>query len=153
VHGVVLTVGCSSASASRPDHVTSVVGLLRCADVALYSAKATRGTYALYDRRTDQHSAALLGLQADLRAALEQPGRHADLRRLPAPARPAHRPASAVECLVRWKHPVLGELYPDSFIPMAESTSLIDLLMRRVLDLALSQLAEWDRRASRSPSR
>ena len=41
-------------------------------------------------------------------------------------------------------HPVLGELFPDSFIPMAESTSLIDLLMRRVLDLALSQVARWD---------
>ena len=32
---------------------------------------------------------------------------------------------------------------------MAESTSLIDLLMRRVLDLSLSQLAEWDELGSR----
>jgi predicted signal transduction protein with EAL and GGDEF domain len=144
VHGVVLTVGCSVGIGLAPDHVDTVEGLLRCADVALYSAKATRGTYALYHRRTDQHSAALLGLQADLRAALEDPADdqiyvvyqpQLDLR---------SGRTSAVECLVRWKHPVLGELFPDSFIPMAESTSLIDQLMRRVLDLALCQLASWD---------
>jgi diguanylate cyclase (GGDEF)-like protein len=144
VHGVVLTVGCSIGIGLAPDHVNAVEGLLRCADVALYSAKATRGTHALYDRHTDQHSAALLGLQADLRAALEDP--------LDDQIHVAYQPQldvrtgrmGTVECLVRWRHPVLGELYPDSFIPMAESTSLIDLLMRRVLDLALSQLAQWD---------
>ena len=52
---------------------------------------------------------------------------------------------TAVECLVRWKHPVIGELGPDTFIPMAESTSLIDLLMRRVLTLGLAQCAAWER--------
>ena len=144
VHGVVLTVGCSVGIGLAPDHVNGVEGLLRCADVALYSAKATRGTYALYDRETDQHSAALLGLQADLRAALEDP----DDSQIHVVYQPqldlATGRASAVECLVRWTHPVLGELFPDSFVPMAESTSLIDLLMRRVMNLALAQLAEWD---------
>jgi diguanylate cyclase (GGDEF)-like protein len=144
VQGVVLTVGCSVGIGLAPDHVNAVEGLLRCADVALYSAKATRGTYALYDRQTDQHSAALLGLQADLRAALEDP----DDEQIYVVYQPQLDLGSgrtcAVECLVRWKHPVLGELFPDSFIPMAESTSLIDLLMRRVLDLALSQMAQWD---------
>ncbi len=145
VQGVVLTVGCSVGIGLAPDHVDTVEGLLRCADVALYAAKATRGTCALYDRHTDQHSAALLGLQADLRAALEdvedqqihvvyQP--QLDLR--------TNR-VSAVECLVRWRHPELGNLLPDNFIPMAESTSLIDLLMRRVLDLSLAQIADWNR--------
>ncbi len=144
VQGVVLTVGCSIGIGLAPDQVDGVEGLLRCADVALYTAKATRGTYALYDRRTDQHSAALLGLQADLRAALEDP----DDRQIYVVYQPqldlSTGRTSAVECLVRWTHPVLGELYPDSFVPMAESTSLIDLLMGRVLDLALSQLAAWD---------
>jgi EAL domain-containing protein (putative c-di-GMP-specific phosphodiesterase class I) len=34
-------------------------------------------------------------------------------------------------------------LLPDTFITIAENT-LIDLLMRRVLDSALSQLAVWE---------
>ncbi|MDP9466364.1 MAG: bifunctional diguanylate cyclase/phosphodiesterase, partial [Actinomycetota bacterium] len=144
VHGVVLTVGCSVGIGLAPVHVDTVEGLLRCADVALYTAKATRGTHALYDRGSDQHSAALLGLQADLRAALEDPDDdHIYVVYQPQLDLRTGR-MNAVECLVRWTHPVLGELYPDSFIPMAESTSLIDLLMRRVLDLSLSQLAEWD---------
>ena len=144
VQGVVLTVGCSIGIGLAPDHVNAVEGLLRCADVALYSAKATRGTHALYDRLTDQHSAALLGLQADLRSALEDP-QDTQIHVVYQPQLDLSTGrANAVECLVRWTHPVLGELSPDTFVPMAESTSLIDLLMRRVLDLSLSQLAEWD---------
>jgi diguanylate cyclase (GGDEF)-like protein len=114
VHGVVLTVGCSVGIGLAPDHVTSVVGLLRCADVALYSAKATRGTYALYDRRTDQHSAALLGLQADLRSAARAPVRHADLRRLPAPARPAHRPGQRGRVPRALEHPCSASSTPTA---------------------------------------
>ena len=143
VQGVLLTVGCSIGIGLAPDHVGTVEGLLRCADVALYTAKATRGTHALYDRHTDQHSAALLGLQADLRAALEDP-QDAQVYVLYQPQLDLHTgQIGAVECLVRWMHPELGNLLPDNFIPMAESTSLIDLLMRRVLDLALTQLAQW----------
>ncbi len=145
VQGVVLTVGCSVGIGLSPDHVDTVEGLLRCADVALYSAKATRGTYALYDRHTDQHSAALLGLQADLRAALEDDDDQ-QIHVVYQPQLNVHTGrVSAVECLVRWTHPELGNLLPDNFIPMAESTSLIDLLMRRVLDVALAQIAAWDR--------
>ena len=145
VQGVVLTVGCSVGIGLAPDHVGDVEGLLRCADVALYAAKDTRGTHALYDRHTDQHSAALLGLQADLRAALEDP-EDQQISVVYQPQLDLHTGrVSAVECLVRWRHPELGNLLPDNFIPMAESTSLIDSLMRRVLHLALAQLAAWSR--------
>ncbi len=145
VQGVVLTVGCSVGIGLSPDHVDTVEGLLRCADVALYAAKTTRGTYALYDRHSDQHSAALLGLQADLRAALEDPDDQ-QIHVVYQPQLDMHSgQVSAVECLVRWSHPELGHLLPDNFIPMAESTSLIDLLMRRVLALSLAQIAAWDR--------
>ena len=37
------TCTAASASRSRPEHSDTVEGLLRCADVALYSAKVTRG--------------------------------------------------------------------------------------------------------------
>ena len=145
VHGVVLAVSCSVGIGLAPDHVSTVEGLLRCADVALYTAKATRGTFALYDRSSDQHSAALLGLQADLRAALEDPQDEQVYVVYQPQLDLLSGRTTAVECLVRWRHPVLGELLPDAFIPMAESTSLIDHLMRRVLDLSLAQVASWDR--------
>ena len=145
VHDVSLVVGCSIGIGLAPEHADTVEDLLRCADVALYSAKTERGTVAVYDRHSDRHSAALLGLQADLRAALEDP----DSTQVHVVFQPqmtlVDGRIAAVECLARWTHPELGPLLPDNFIPMAESTSLIDPLMRRVLDLSLSQLTEWDR--------
>ncbi|WP_252106516.1 MULTISPECIES: EAL domain-containing response regulator [unclassified Halomonas] len=48
-----------------------------------------------------------------------------------------------VEALVRWQHPTLGLLFPDSFIPMAERHGLIGALTWRVLELALAQQARW----------
>ena len=145
VQDVTLVVGCSIGIGLAPEHADSVEDLLRCADVALYSAKAERGTVAVYDRHSDRHSAALLGLQADLRAALEDPTSEQVYVVFQPQLRLADGRIAAVECLVRWTHPELGPLLPDNFIPMAESTSLIDPLMRRVLDLSLTQLTQWDR--------
>jgi EAL domain-containing protein (putative c-di-GMP-specific phosphodiesterase class I) len=42
-----------------------------------------------------------------------------------------------VEALVRWRHPTHGVLYPDSFLPLAEQTDLIDKLTDFILSRAL----------------
>ena len=48
-----------------------------------------------------------------------------------------------VEALVRWRHPVEGLLYPDSFIGVAEASGQIDALTRTVLSQALAQARRW----------
>ncbi len=142
--GVRIDVHCSVGIAMYPEHEASVEGLLRCADVALYTAKITRGTYALYDPECDTHSVARLGLQSELRQALEDP----DDRQVTVSYQPQldleTGTVRAVECLVRWCHPELGDLPPDVFIPLAESTSLIEKVTHRVLDQALAQLVAWE---------
>ena len=51
----------------------------------------------------------------------------------------------SVEALARWRHPLLGLLVPDAFIPLAEATGLMRALTRQVMDLALAQCASWRR--------
>ena len=50
------------------------------------------------------------------------------------------------EVLLRWNHPELGMVTPDSFIPHAEDTGLILPLGQWVLETSCTQLAQWARR-------
>jgi diguanylate cyclase (GGDEF)-like protein len=51
---------------------------------------------------------------------------------------------SGVEALARWKHPQLGVVEPDEFIPVAERTGLIIPLTLWVLHQALIQCRAWN---------
>ena len=50
---------------------------------------------------------------------------------------------TAVEALVRWRHPTLGIVPPDQFIALAEASGLIDPLTDWVMANAARQAAEW----------
>lgn len=47
------------------------------------------------------------------------------------------------EALLRWRHPVLGDVSPAEFIPIIEQTALVKPMTSRILDTALRQLAAW----------
>jgi EAL domain-containing protein (putative c-di-GMP-specific phosphodiesterase class I) len=50
---------------------------------------------------------------------------------------------TGVEALVRWRHPTLGVISPDQFIPLAEETDLIHKLTDWVVVAAAKQMAAW----------
>jgi EAL domain-containing protein (putative c-di-GMP-specific phosphodiesterase class I) len=52
---------------------------------------------------------------------------------------------TGVEALARWRHPTLGVIGPDRFIPLAEATDLIDPLTDWVFATAARQAAAWQR--------
>lgn len=47
------------------------------------------------------------------------------------------------EALVRWQHPTRGLLFPDSFIPVAESINLAGKLGRMVMHSACAEFSRW----------
>ncbi|MCO5308404.1 MAG: EAL domain-containing protein [Austwickia sp.] len=54
------------------------------------------------------------------------------------------------EALARWQHPELGLVLPDSFVPYAEQTGLIEPLTKRIFELACAELVAR-RRAYHNP--
>ncbi|MDK4745771.1 EAL domain-containing protein [Leclercia adecarboxylata] len=47
------------------------------------------------------------------------------------------------EALIRWVHPLKGLLSPDSFIPVAEKTGMINEMGKSVLEMACREAATW----------
>ena len=54
------------------------------------------------------------------------------------------------EALIRWQHPTKGLLFPDSFIPLAESTGLIVELGAWIIEEAIKQVLLWQEKFSQN---
>lgn len=48
-----------------------------------------------------------------------------------------------VEALVRWRHPTMGVIPPNLFIPMAEEGDLIEAISMIVSKIAINQQSQW----------
>ena len=114
--------------------------VLRHADVAMSWAKRGHSGLAVYASDDDHHSMARLKLLGELRVALEQ-------GQLVLHYQPkldlVTGTVRGVEALVRWQHPERGLLAPDTFVPTAERSGLINPLTDYVLDVALAKAAHW----------
>lgn len=141
IAGSSLHVGASIGIALTPKHASNAIELMRCADVAMYRAKAAHSSYDIYESSLDD-GADRLNLMEDLRGAIDaselmlyyQP--QIDLRT---------GGISTVEALLRWAHPTLGFIPPDQFIPLAEESGLMGPLTTFVLETAVAQCAAWRR--------
>ncbi|MEU7609937.1 bifunctional diguanylate cyclase/phosphodiesterase [Micromonospora sp. NPDC049204] len=115
--------------------------LMRAADSTLHWAKSAGGArWALYDAERNQRELARYALSAAIPAALERGEFYLDYQPLTS-----LRDGSlvGVEALVRWRHPELGVLRPDSFIGLAEETGLIIQLGGWVLAEACREAEAW----------
>jgi len=140
VRGLNLVVGASAGVAVYDDHGRDSHELLRCADVAMYQAKLTGKSVAVYAPDVDLHTPERLALIADLRRAIDE-------GQLELHYQPKFSLASGsldgFEALVRWRHPQLGLLLPDRFIPLAELSDTIQALSCWVVDHAFAQQRAW----------
>jgi diguanylate cyclase (GGDEF)-like protein len=140
VEGLELPVEASVGVALAPRDGTTVDGLLRCADVAMYRAKAKRNAAVVYDPSLDPAGEERLQLVSQVQAAIRA-------EQIVVHYQPVVclRTAAVLgaEALVRWQHPERGLLSPGTFVPAVERTALIVPLTLAVLDQAVREAAHW----------
>jgi diguanylate cyclase (GGDEF)-like protein/PAS domain S-box-containing protein len=107
------------------------------ADEALYAAKAAgkNRAVAYEDSLAARHT-----LQAAIAKGIEE--HQFELHYQPL-IDLAHGEVTGFEALIRWNRPGHGQVTPDHFIPLAETTTLICDLGRWALREATHQLAHW----------
>ncbi len=135
-----LHVGASIGLAVAPEH-GSGVRLLGRAAAAMHSVRRSGGhAHAVFDARIDaSHNEELL-IARELQHAVVK--RQLELFFQPRVDANTLQ-VTAVEALLRWRHPTLGLVGPARFIPVAERHGLIETIGGWALDAALRQAAAW----------
>jgi diguanylate cyclase (GGDEF)-like protein/PAS domain S-box-containing protein len=117
--------------------------ILRSADLAMYRAKTDgKSRYAIYEPSMHERVLERLELKADLQRSMV--AEEFEVHYQPIVALQSGE-ITAVEALVRWRHPERGLVLPDEFIPLAEETGLILPLGRFVLHSACHEVQRWRR--------
>jgi diguanylate cyclase len=137
---LIVTASIGMASATRGEDAE---GLLRDADAAMYRAKgAGRDGYMIFDDSMRQSVRERVEIELALRHAVAR----GQLWIAYQPIVDLHTDRIAgCEALLRWTHPVRGEISPNEFISVAEETGMIIDIGAWVLQQAVHQLARWQR--------
>ncbi len=138
---LVVVVGVSIGTAISVLGSVDAEELLRRADIAMYKAKAEgRGRAIAYDAEMDAVLAERKALEAALRSGIHSDEFYVVYQ--PVVDAGSHA-IIGLEALLRWKSPVMGMVSPDIFIPLAETTGLIDKLGLFVMEEALRVVHSW----------
>ena len=141
IDGQEINSGVSIGIALAPNDGNAADHLMKCADLALYRAKAEgRGVFRFFEPDMDAHIQARRALEVDLRRALA----NGEFSLVYQPQiNLAGNDLIAMEALLRWNHAERGSVPPSEFIPLAEEMGLIVPLGEWVLREACHEAARW----------
>ncbi|CAN5279544.1 EAL domain-containing protein [soil metagenome] len=124
-----------------PDNGTGSLALIRCADTAMYEAKAAgRNGFAFFNPEMTKRAFETLRIGNELRHAIEND--EFVLHYQPKIDLASGRIIGA-EALIRWQHPERGLVFPGYFIGIAEETGLIQPMGEWVMRTACRQNKAW----------
>ena len=124
-----------------PQDATIKDDLIKYADAAMYKAKDEgRDNFQFYSSEMTSLAFKRITIENNLRIAIKeeqflvyfQPQIDASKKKI-----------MGMEALIRWKHPELGFIFPDQFIPIAEESGLIIEIDRIVMKSAMKQFKKW----------
>ncbi|WP_280154090.1 bifunctional diguanylate cyclase/phosphodiesterase [Piscinibacter sp. XHJ-5] len=133
---LVVSVGLAVA----PEHDAGVRLLDKAAATARSVQRSGGGAHAVFDPRIEVAHNQEIAIARELHEA----GAKRQLELFFQPKIDARKlEVSAVEALLRWRHPTMGLVSPARFIPIAERQGLMEALGQWVLDGAIKQAAAW----------
>ncbi|MCY7280708.1 MAG: EAL domain-containing protein [Sphingomonas bacterium] len=143
LQGHSIDIGASIGVAVSPDHGSTVEGLMRAADLAMYRAKARGGgQHCLFsDDLKREHQ-----LRIETEQALTDVVPRGQLRLALQPQMSLTTgETTGVEALLRWQHPRDGVRAPATFISIAEQTGMIGEIGDWVMEQVAIILSGWRR--------
>ncbi|MFK0087258.1 EAL domain-containing protein [Pseudomonas sp. NPDC090755] len=124
-----------------PQDGTDVASLIRNADAAMYRSKAKgRNRVESYTRDLTAQASERIALEHELRRAIER--NELSLSYQPKFSLKTQSLVGA-EALIRWTHPLFGDVPPEHFITLAEENGMILQLGDWVLERACRQMQAW----------
>ena len=139
--GVQAVAGASIGIAVAPGDGLDAGTLIQHADMAMYSGKNDgKGQYRFFDHAISNAARARVQLKLRLADAIDD-----KVLSLHYQPRVDTRTGQlrSMEALLRWHDPVLGQVSPATFIPVAETGGLIVRIGELVIEQACTQIAAW----------
>ena len=149
LHGNSLSVTCSIGISIFPEHGADAETLIKNSDAAMYASKKRgRNTFSFFSEEMTAQAVERLQLGNSMRAALDREEFHLVFQ----PEFSLRTGAvSCWEALIRWKHPELGLVPPDKFIPIAEANGMIVPIGEWVLKTACHHARGWHNVGNKVP--
>lgn len=123
-----------------PQQASDYEDLMRRTHLAISEARHLGHSFATYQEGQDERHLRRITVTNRLQHAIAEGG--FQLMFQPQYSL-EHQRMRSVEVLIRWHDPVLGRMFPDEFIPLAEQSGDITLITDWVFDESIRQMRRW----------